>query len=155
MNVRTRDLLGSIFMLVFVISLWMQRDFSSPFGAIFPDVWLFILAGLAVVTIALAYTPWSALKDDVEKTKSSGGHWFDMAVVGVILLAWTILLRHIGFIATGLIGFTAISWFLNDRRNTIKGFIESTVVGAGMVGLLLLVFEILLKVPLPKGFIFN
>lgn len=89
------------------------------------------------------------------KTKSSGGHWFDMAVVGVILLAWTILLRHIGFIATGLIGFTAISWFLNDRRNTIKGFIESTVVGAGMVGLLLLVFEILLKVPLPKGFIFN
>lgn len=66
MNVRTRDLLGSIFMLVFVISLWMQRDFSSPFGAIFPDVWLFILAGLAVVTIALAYTPWSALKGDVE-----------------------------------------------------------------------------------------
>ena len=78
-----------------------------------------------------------------------------MAVIGVIMLAWTVLLRHLGFLTTGIIGFTSISWFLNDRRNSVRGLVESAVVGAAMVGLLILVFEYGLKVPLPKGTLFD
>ena len=155
MNAKARDLLGSVFMLVFVVSLWVQRDFNTPFGAIFPDIWLGILVGLVAITILLMFTPWRAIKDTEEKKESSGSHWFDMAVVGAILLAWAFLLRYVGFIATGFIGFSSISWFLNENRKSFKGLLESSLVGVGMVAILVLVFEYLLKVPLPKGSFFN
>ncbi len=156
MNARMRDLLGSAFMLVFVISLWVQRDFNTPFGGIFPDIWLGILAALAAVTILLVWTPWSAIKDDGEEiVEPTGGHWFDMTVVGVILLGWAFMLRYVGFLATGFIGFSSISWFLNNRRSTLRGFFESALIGLAMVGLLILVFEYGLKVPLPKGTLIN
>lgn len=155
MNAKARDLLGSVLMLVFVVSLWVQRDFNTPFGGIFPDIVMVGLVVLVVITIVLMFTPWQALKEDEEKEKSSSVHWLDMAIVGIILFAWTLLLRPFGFIATGLVGFGTISWFLNERRNSARGLIESALVGAGMVFLLVLVFEYGLKVPLPKGTVFG
>ena len=104
----------------------------------------------------LVITPWRAIEDGEEKAqKGTSFHWFDMAVVGGILLTWTVLLRYLGFIATGLIGFGSISWFLNERRNSFRGLIESILVGAVMVAVLVLVFQYLLKVPLPKGNVFG
>lgn len=151
-----RDQLGSVFMLVFVVSLWVQRDFNTPFGGIFPDIWMGILLALVVVTMLLTFTPWPAVKDgEDDNEKSTDAHWFDMVVVGGILFVWALMLRHVGFLATGIIGFTSISWFLNDRRNSMRGFLESTVIGVAMVGVLILVFEYGLKVPLPKGNVFN
>ncbi|SHO53085.1 tripartite tricarboxylate transporter TctB family protein [Desulfopila aestuarii] len=156
MNAMMRDLLGSAFMLIFVVSLWVQRDFTTPFGGIFPDIWIGCLVALVAITILLTWTPWRAVKDgEDDNGKSTGGHWFDMAVVGGILFTWAVLLRYVGFMTTGIIGFTSISWFLNDRRNSVRGFIESALVGVAMVGVLILVFEYGLKVPLPKGNIFN
>jgi hypothetical protein len=154
MKAWARDLLGSILMLVFVASLWVQRDYNTPFGGIFPDIAMISLAVLVLATILLMPSPWRALKNGEEKEKGNAFHWFDMAVVGVIMLAWTLLLRHLGFVTTGLLGFGGISWFLNERRNSLKGLIESFAVGAVMVGVLILVFEYLLNVPLPKGTIF-
>lgn len=157
MNAKMRDLLGSAFMLVFVVSLWVQRDFTTPFGGIFPDIWIGCLVALVAITILLTWTPWSAVKDDEDgkEEKSTGGHWFDMAVVGAILFAWALLLRYFGFLATGFIGFSSISWFLNDRRNSVRGFLESVAIGVAMVGVLILAFEYGLNVPLPKGNLFN
>ena len=156
MNAKARDLLGSVLMLVFVVSLWVQRDYNTPFGGIFPDIVMVGLVVLLVTTILLMMTPWRAIKESEEKAKAATSfHWFDMAVVGGILLAWTVLLRYFGFIATGLIGFGSISWFLNERRNSPRGLIESVVVGAVMVAVLVFVFQYLLKVPLPKGNFFG
>lgn len=155
MNAKARDLLGSVLMLAFVLALWIQRDYITPFGGIFPDIIMVVLAGLVVVTLVLMFTPWKALTEGGEKEKEQSFHWFDMAVVGGILLVWTLLLRYLGFITTGLIGFGSISWFLNQRRNTLKGMIESLLIGVFMVSVLVLVFEYLLKVPLPKGNIFG
>ncbi len=156
MNAKARDLLGSVFMLVFVASLWVQRDYNTPFGGIFPDIVMVGLGVLLVATMLLVMTPWRAIKDGEEKTKEETSfHWFDMAVVGGILLTWTVLLRYLGFIATGLIGFGSISWFLNERRNSFRGLIESILVGVVMVAVLVLVFQYLLKVPLPKGNVFG
>ena len=155
MNARTRDLLGSVLMLAFVVSLWVQRDYNTPFGGIFPDIIMTCLFVLVAVTILLAFTPWSSSKEDEKKQKKASFHWFDMAVVGFVMLAWTLFLRLFGFTATSLAGFVSISWFLNERRNSFRGFIESLAVGAFMVVLLILVFEYLLKVPLPKGTFFD
>jgi hypothetical protein len=156
MNAKARDLLGSVLMLVFVASLWVQRDYNTPFGGIFPDIVMAGLVVLLVMTILLMMTPWRAIKDSEEKTTvKTSFHWFDMAVVGGILLTWTVLLRYFGFVVTGLIGFGSISWFLNERRNSLRGLIESALVGAVMVAVLVVVFQYLLNVPLPKGNIFG
>ncbi|MFV0439403.1 MAG: tripartite tricarboxylate transporter TctB family protein [Desulfopila sp.] len=156
MNTKMRDLLGSAFMLVFVVSLFAQRDFTTPFGGIFPDIWMGILVALVAITILLTWSPWSALQaDDEKKETATRGHWFDMVVVGAILLGWAFLLRYLGFLATGILGFGSISWFLNDRRNSVRGFLESMLIGVAMVAVLILVFQYGLKVPLPKGNVFN
>jgi hypothetical protein len=154
MNAKIRDILGSILMLVFVVSLWVQRDYYTPFGGIFPDIAMVCLVALVVATILLMFTPWCAIKNGEDTKKKKTFYWLDMAVVGTILLAWTLLLRYLGFITTGLLGFGSISWFLNEQRNSIRGLIESIIIGIVMVGVLILVFEYLLKVPLPKGTIF-
>ena len=155
MNAKMRDLLGSAFMLIFTVSLWVQRDFTTPFGGIFPDIWMGFLVIMVVISILLMWTPWAAIKNDEKQEQSTGAHWFDMAVVGIIMLAWTLLLRKLGFLATGFIGFACISWFLNDQRNTLRGCLESAAISATMVVLLILVFEYGLKVPLPKGTLFD
>lgn len=156
MNAKARDLLGSILMLIIVVSLWVQRDYITPFGGIFPDIVLVCLAVLVVLTMLMTFTPWRAIKEGGdEKNQEVSFYWFDMALVGGILLVWTLLLRYLGFIATGIIGFGSISWFLNERRNSIRGLVESALIGVAMVALLVLVFEYLLKVPLPKGTIFD
>ena len=141
-------------MFAFVVSLWVQRDFNTPFGAIFPDVVMGCILLLIVITIALMFTPWKAIKEEEESVQPQGGQWFDMIFVGALLLIWTVLLRPLGFIFTSFLGFTIISWFLNEDRNSFKGFVLSALIGAGMVGLLIYVFQYLLKVPLPKGTLF-
>jgi hypothetical protein len=155
MNAKARDFLGSVLMLAFVFALWVQRDYITPFGGIFPDIVMVVLAGLVVVTLVLMFTPWKAVTEEGDKQQELPSHWFDMAVVGGILLAWVVLLRYFGFIATGLIGFGSISWFLNERRNSFRGLIESVLVGVFMVTVLVLVFQYVLKVPLPKGNVFG
>ena len=81
MNAKFRDLLGSLLMLAFVASLWVQRDYITPFGGIFPDIVMGIMVALVVTTMLLLLTPWRAIKDSEEKEKEAF-HWFDMAVVG-------------------------------------------------------------------------
>ena len=155
MNAKTRDLLGSVFMLIFVTSLWVQRDSTATLGVIFPDIVMAGILGLVALTILLMFTQWRAFSDEEGKKDTSKFHWFEMAAVGIILLVWTVLLRYLGFMATGLLGFGGISWFLNERRNTKRGVIESFAVGALMVALIVIIFQYILKVPLPKGTIFG
>jgi hypothetical protein len=142
-------------MLAFVASLWVQRDYNTPFGGIFPDIVMGCLVVLVAATMLLTFTPWRAIGDVQQEKKGRGFHWFDMAVVGAILLAWVVLLRQLGFVATGLLGFGSISWFLDERRGSLRGLIESFGIGAAMVAVLVLVFEHVLKVPLPKGTLFG
>ena len=155
MQAKTRDLIGSILMLIFVAVLWIQRDYTTPFGAIFPDIMLICTAILVVITLVMMFTKYPAMKDNGEQAEKTKAHWLDMAIVGGILFLWTFFLRQGGFIIMGFLGFASISWFLNERRNTIKGVMESILVGVFMVALLVIVFEYLLKVPLPKGIFFE
>lgn len=156
MSPRTRDVLGSLVMLAFVGILWVQRDYITPFGGIFPDLVMLGLAGLAVVTLVLAFTPYRALKEDARGPKAQGArNWFGMALVAAILLAWTALLRTLGFAAAGVVGFTVISWYLSARRTALRTVAGCLVTGAVVTYLLIFVFETLLKVPLPAGTLFG
>ena len=67
MNARICDLLGSVLMLVFVASLWVQRDYNTPFGGIFPDIVMVCFVVLIAATMLLMPTPWRAIKNSGEE----------------------------------------------------------------------------------------
>jgi len=156
MKASTRDRLGSILMLAFVAALWAQRDYMTPFGGIFPDIVLEIMAGILVVTLVLSFTKYAAMKEEGEKKKEGGKtNWQDMAVVGGILLAWALLLQYLGFALTGIVGFGGISWYLGGMRRDVKDAGRCLLIGIVIVVLMVVVFQRLLEVPLPPGKIFE
>jgi amino acid transporter len=156
MKASTRDRLGSILMLAFVASLWAQRNYMTPFGGIFPDIVMEIMAGILVTTLVLSVTKYAAMKEAGEKKEDDGKiNWKDMAAVGGMLLAWAVLLRYLGFVLTGVLGFGAISWYLGGMRKEIKDVGRCLLIGVAITFLMVLVFQRLLEVPLPPGTIFG
>jgi hypothetical protein len=156
MRASTRDRLGSILMLAFVASLWLQRDYMTPFGGIFPDIVMEIMAGILVATLVLSFTPYTAMKETGEKNGEDGKtNWKDMTVVGGMLLAWAILLRYLGFALTGVLGFGVISWYLGGMRKDIRDVGRCLLTGVAITFLMVVVFQRLLEVPLPPGTIFG
>jgi hypothetical protein len=156
MKAGTRDRLGSILMLAFVAALWAQRDYMTPFGGLFPDIIMEIMAGILVVTLALSFTKYAAMKESGEKKKEGGKtNWKDMAVVGGILIAWAVLLQFLGFALTGILGFGSISWYLGGMPRGIKDVGRCFLIGAAIVVLMIVVFQRLLDVPLPPGTLFE
>ncbi len=154
MKARTRDLLGSILMLAFVAVLWAQRNYMTPFGGIFPDIVMEIMAGVLVVTMILSATRYAAMKETGEK-EDGKSNWTDMAVVGGILFAWAVLLRFLGFALTGIIGFGTISWYLGGMQRDVKDIGRCVLIGAVIVFVMVIVFQRLLEVQLPPGRIFD
>lgn len=156
MKASTRDRFGSILMLAVVASLWAQRDYMTPYGGIFPDIVMEITAGVLVVTLALSFTRYAAMKEDTEKKGKKGNtNWKDMIVVGGILLAWAGLLRFLGFALTGILGFGSISWYLGGMPRDIKDVGRCLLIGVAIVILMVVVFQRLLDVPLPPGTLFE
>ncbi|MDW7643816.1 MAG: tripartite tricarboxylate transporter TctB family protein [Desulfuromonadales bacterium] len=152
MSAKIRDLLGSVLMLIFVAVLWVQRDYMTPFGGIFPDIVMICLAAMVVLTIVMAFTPWRAMKDEKEEKKAVASfQWFDLLVVAIVLLIWSGFLRYMGFAVAGILGFGGISWFLSEDRGSWRNILLSTVIAVALTFLLIFVFEHLLKVPLPAG----
>jgi amino acid transporter len=156
MKARTRDILGSILMLAFVAALWAQRNYMTPFGGIFPDIVMEIMAGVLVMTMALSFTRYAGMKDDVEKKGKDGKtNWKDMIVTGGILLAWAVLLRFLGFALTGILGFGGISWYLGGMPRDARDIGRCLLIGVVIVVLMIVVFQRLLDVPLPPGTLFE
>ncbi|MGE5284651.1 MAG: tripartite tricarboxylate transporter TctB family protein [Actinomycetota bacterium] len=156
MKAATRDRLGSILMLAFVAALWAQRDYMTPFGGIFPDVVMEIMAGILVITLVLSFTRHAAMKEGGERKERDGKtNWKDMAMVGGILLAWAVLLRFLGFVLTGIIGLGGISWYLGGMQRDIRDVARCLLIGGAIVFLMVLVFQRLLEVPLPPGTLFQ
>jgi hypothetical protein len=156
MKASTRDRLGSILMIAFVASLWVQRSYMTKFGGIFPDIVMEIMTGILVVTLVLSFTKHAAMKEAGEKEGKDGKtNWQDMVIVGGLLLAWAILLRYLGFVLTGILGFGGVSWYLGGTRMDVKDISRCVLIGVAIVFLMVLVFQRLLEVPLPPGTLFE
>ncbi len=154
MTVKTRDRLGASLLLLFVIVLWAQRDYLTPFGGIFPDRVMIIMAFLLVLDLILSFTPYASLKEKEEDKKEEETHFIKMVIVAVLLLLWAGLLRYFGFILSSISAFSIISWFLSERRD-LRHLLTSVFVAVVLTYSLVYIFEHLLAVPLPKGTIYE
>jgi len=156
MSASFRDRLGSIIMLVFVAILWGQRNYTTPFGGIFPDRIMIIMTVFVIITMILSFTRFRVMTAADEKEKDEGGkRWTDMGVVIAILLLWVLLLRYAGFALLGVAGFATISWYISGNRKDWRMVVKAVALGFAITFLIVFIFGYLLKVPLPQGDIFG
>lgn len=154
MGATFRDRLGSLFMLVFIAVLWFQRDYTTPFGGIFPDRIMILMAAFAVVALILSFTPYRVMKEEDEK-EPEGKRRGDMAVVIAIMFAWVLLLRYVGFALTSVVGFTSIAWYISGERNNWRTLVKALAIALAITFLIVYIFGHLLLVPIPPGEIFD
>jgi hypothetical protein len=156
MGASFRDRLGSIIMLVFIAVLWIQRDYTTPFGGIFPDRIMIIMTCFVVITLILSFTRFRVMADTDKKEENEGGErWSDMGVVIVILLLWVLLLRYAGFALSGVVGFASIAWYISGQRKDWQTIANAVALGLAITYLIILIFGHLLQVPLPQSDIFG
>jgi ABC-type Fe3+ transport system permease subunit len=157
MDAKFRDRLGSVIMLVFIAILWGNRNYTTPFGGIFPDAVMIIMTALVVVTLIRSFTRRQAMEVESKQKEEEKEeeHWLDMAVVMVILLLWVLLFRYLGFALAGVVGFASIAWYTSGKRNDWKMVLKAVLVGIAVTFVLIAIFGYLLQVPLPEGEIFG
>jgi len=152
MSAKVKDRIGALLLLSFVVILWAQRDYITPFGGIFPDRVMIITASLLVLDLILSFTPYASLKEENKEPEVSPMiHPFRMAVMVVSLLLWAGLIRYLGFALTSIVAFTGISYYLSKERKKLKTILMSALVAFILTSLIVVVFEKLLLVPLPEG----
>lgn len=161
MSPTLRDRLGSALLLAFIAVLWVQRDYSSPFGGLFPDTIMAIMTVFVVLTLILSFTRYAAMPNktkpgaDNEQMGAARKHVRRVVVVAVVLAVWVGLYRPVGFALTGTLGFAAIAWYLGDHRNGMRGALKAISIGALVCFVIYMVFDYSLGVPLPPGFLFD
>lgn len=154
MSTKWKDRLGSLLLLAFVGILWLQRDYVTPFGGLFPDHVMICMTILLVLALVLSFTPYPALKETAKSVSTGPKHVRAMIVVGGIMLLWTLLLRYVGFAITGVVGFAVISWYLDGCAWTLRSIGTSVGAALGITYLIIFIFGHLLLVPLPAGMLF-
>lgn len=156
-----RDRLGSVAMLVFVAVLWVQRDYSSPFGGMFPDTIMIFMAALIVLALLLSFTRYasppakSTLDADTEQPDQAINHGHRVLVVIIILALWVTLYRPVGYALSSILSFAFIAWYLGDRKNSLRNAFKALGFAALISFVVYMVFDYFLLVPLPPGFLFN
>jgi len=157
MDAKFRDRLGSILMLAFIAILWGSRNYTTPFGGIFPDAVMILMAALIVASLILSFTrrQTTQVESEPRDEEKEEKHWLDMVVVMVILLLWVMLFRYLGFALAGVVGFASIAWYISGKRKDWKMMVKAVLVGMVVTFTLIAIFDYLLQVPLPQGEIFD
>lgn len=156
-----RDRLGSVLMLAFVAVLWTQRDYSSPFGGMFPDSIMALMAVFIVLTLALSFTRYAAMSTETKPDTDDAppdlpvNHRLRVLVVAILLILWVVLYRPAGFALTSVLGFAAIAWYLGDHKNNLRSAAKALGFAILISFVVYMVFDYFLLVPLPPGFLFS
>jgi hypothetical protein len=124
---------------------WYHAKEFSAMGAVFPRT-----VAAAMMIFAIVYIAVSILRPSAPATPPKGSTWRRVALVAV-LVAWSVLLERVGFLATSIACFAAILVIANYDRWTPRSAATYAVAGAAVVGGLYAIFRFVLQVPLPAG----
>lgn len=124
---------------------WYHTKEFSAMGAVFPRT-----VAAAMMIFAIVYIAVSILRPSAPATPPKGSAWRRVALVAV-LIAWSVLLERVGFLATSIACFAAILVIANYDRWTPRSAATYAVAGAAVVGGLYAIFRFVLQVPLPAG----
>lgn len=140
------NIIGGAAVLFICLIFWIQRDYSSDYGGIFPDAVLIALAALSVMLIARGLlwrheTGW-------DSTGRLG--YRDLGRALVLLTAWVASLPILGYFYGGIIFFTLVAVLMRTSRPTWKQILLDLGVAVVVVGAFYLAFTQILYVTLPE-----
>ena len=133
-----------VFIIIGVLAFWGARDFT-PLGSVFPRT-----MAVAMIVFSVAYIAMALLRPTAPTPAPAGSPWRRGAVMAV-LLAWSFLLGHVGFLVTSVAAYTALLVIANYDRWTPRMAVLYAMAGALVLGGLYWVFHSVLQVPLPQG----
>jgi putative tricarboxylic transport membrane protein len=139
------NIVGGAVVLLVCLVFWVQRDYTSEYGGLFPDALLVVLAVLSLFLIGRGVL-WRH-----ESGWESEGRLQprDLARAVVLLVAWVASLPILGYLVGGIVFFTLVAVLMRTRRPRVKDIALDLVVGVGVVGAFYLAFTRFLYVNLP------
>jgi putative tricarboxylic transport membrane protein len=140
------NIIGGAAVLVICLIFWVQRDYSSEYGGIFPDAVLITLAILGIMLIARGVlwrheTGW-------DTTGRLG--YKDLGRALLLLAAWVASLPILGYFYGGILFFTLVALMMRTSRPTWKNVLLDLTVAVAVVGAFYLAFTQVLYVNLPE-----
>lgn len=140
------NILGGAAVLLICLIFWVQRDYSSEYGGIFPDAVLISLAALSVVLIARGVL-W---RHETGWDTAGRLGYKDLGRALLLLAAWVISLPILGYLYGGILFFTLVALMMRTSRPTWKNILLDLTVAVAVVGAFYLAFTQVLYVTLPE-----
>lgn len=141
------NIVAGLLMVAVAGAFWVQRDYSSQYGGLFPDPLMMALAALGLVLAALGLARRGAGKPDAaEGSLPLAG----LARAVVVLVAWIASLPVLGYLAGGILFFLIMALLMRTERPGLKDVALDAVVAAVVVTFFYLVFTQVLFVQLPE-----
>ncbi|WP_028279232.1 tripartite tricarboxylate transporter TctB family protein [Arthrobacter sp. H5] len=140
------NIIGGAAVLVICLIFWVQRDYSSEYGGIFPDSVLIALAALSVVLIARGLLR----RQDTGWDTTGRLGYRDLGRALLLLTAWVVSLPILGYFYGGILFFTLVALLMRTSRPTWKQILLDLGVAVVVVGAFYLAFTQILYVTLPE-----
>lgn len=140
------NIIGGFVVLIFCFIFWIQRDYTSDYGGLFPDVVMVVLAVLSVILIARGVL-WRH-ESGWDTTGRLG--YRDLGRALVLLIAWVISLPVLGYLIGGILFFTLVAVMMRTERPSLKNIALDLGVAIAVVGAFYLAFTQVLYVTLPE-----
>lgn len=143
------NIVGGLAMLGLCLVFWVQRDYSSDNGGLFPDAVMITLAVLSLFLVARGVfwrteTGWDA---------GERLGWGGLARAFLLLVAWVASMPLLGYVVGGIVFFTLMALLMRTERPTLKNVALDLTVAFVVVGGFYLAFTRVLFVNLPELFI--
>jgi len=135
------------FIVIGAFALWGTRDMSA-LGSVFPRT-----ISSAMIIFAAIYIVWRWLKPHFTEPAETGSIT-RRALLVIIMLAWALLLHHVGFLSTSVVAALLLLLVANYHEWTLKRAMVYIASVVAVVGGLYSVFAFGLQVPLPEGILF-
>ena len=147
---KTADRVSALMLLsISAYFLYESKDFS-PFGALFPQVIVYILGILALALLILSFFKKSGSKL-FEETKAV---YLPVVTAFILVIGWVALLQYIGFFVTSIVFFSLITIFLDKKVTKTPILIKRLLMTCGFVTGFYLFFAKVMQVPFPDGIFF-
>ena len=141
------NIIGGAVVLLVCLIFWVQRNYSSEYGGIFPDAVLVALSILAVVLVARGVL-WRNRETGWHDTGRLG--YKDLGRALILLVAWVASLPILGYLYGGILFFTLVAVLMRTSRPNWKNILLDLGVAVVVVVLFYLAFTQVLFVSLPE-----
>lgn len=141
------NVVAGLTMVVVAGAFWVQRDYTSQYGGLFPDPVMIALAALGLILAALGLAGRRVGDSDQEARRLPLA---GLARAVLVLLAWVASLPILGYLVGGVVFFLVMALLMRTERPRPKDVALDLVVAVVVVTAFYFAFTNVLFVRLPE-----